>query len=374
MAVTPGDGNDVAERVARTYQDAELALLRRIVAKLQRGIELPDWQARQLANLQFLREEMVDDLRRYNRQAAASISQAVADAYTAGAAGAISDLSDVANDLAAVRSSVRRGAVEGIAREATGKLTTSAPVILRHITDAYQSIIADSTGLALTGSLDQKSAVQRAITQFLGRGITGFSDSNGRRWNLSDYAQMATGTATSRALLQAHDDTMQANGFDLCVIQPGPRACDICDPYASQVLSISGSTPVGRLELESMLDGTPTIVYVDGTLAEARARGWGHPNCRCGKKGFFPGVTRKPERKGHDADAYAAQQRQRTIEKQIRNGKVAEALAITPDAATKARGHVAAWQQRQRDHMKANPFLKRQYGREQIGLGDVNSA
>lgn len=374
MTVSPNYGSDVAERLARVYQEAELELLRKIVDRLARGVEASNWQERQLANLQYLTRQFARDLAQYNATTAAQILKATEEAYAAGAAGAVADLHEVADDLAAIRSGVRKAAVRKIAQEASGALQSPGNVntILRHVVDVYQQVVARSTTLASTGALTQKEAVQQGVTELLSRGITGFTDARGRRYNLSDYVQMATRTATARSALQAHDDLLAANGEDLVIIQPGPRACDICDKWAGLILSISGIT--GDLIQPSWRDGSPVTVHVDASLAEARAQGWGHPRCRCGKKGYFAGVTKKPEREPWDEEGYEAQQRQRLIEKQIRKYKTADAIAITKEAGTAARAKVAEWQGTQRKHLDANPFLKRQYDREQIGLGEVNAA
>jgi hypothetical protein len=169
-----------------------------------------------------------------------------------------------------------------------------------------------------------------------------------------------------RSAIQGQVETGKAMGLDLVVIHPGPRACDICDRWARAILTTG--TQVGQLQLDDLQRGGLIEVTVDATLDEARAKGWGHPNCRCGMHTYLPGVTPRDtiERPPWDAEGYKAQQQQRGIERQIRGWKVREAIAVTPDAKAEARGRVRAWQGAMRDHQEAHPDHKRQGAREQI--------
>jgi hypothetical protein len=64
--------------------------------------------------------------------------------------------------------------------------------------------------------------------------------------------------------------------------------------------------------------------------------------------------------------SYDAQQKQRNIERNIRDWKTREAVSIDPLAGKKAHQKVQDWQLAQREHIKDNPFLRRDYSREQI--------
>ncbi|QXJ40759.1 putative minor capsid protein [Curtobacterium phage Parvaparticeps] len=366
MPVSPGQAQDIAEFVARAFQEGELRLLAKLVTMLQRGIDAPDWRLQQLANIDALTREFAGEFGKFSEKAAADLLGAVEDMYNLGATSGALDLSEVLPRPAAISSPARLAAVRGIASEATGVLQKASPTILRAVADQYQEVIARSTAAALTGQT-QKEAVQSAVNDLFGRGIRGFRDSAGRQYGLSDYVQMATRTATAKSLLQGHDDTMLANGHDLTVVIPGPRPCDICDRWARAILSISGSTPVGELRMSSAISGRADVtVRVSGSLADARRAGWSHPNCRCGKKPYFPGVTRAPQRPAYSPEEYAAQQRQRTLEKEIREAKTRKAIAMDPAAEKESGALVASRQRKLRDHLEENSFLKRQYDREQL--------
>lgn len=109
-------------------------------------------------------------------------------------------------------------------------------------------------------------------------------------------------------------------------------------------------------------------VPVAGSVAFARAAGLQHPNCRHSLSAYLPGVTRAPKHTA-DPEGDAARQRQRAIERQIRAWKLRAETAIDPRGpeATQARAKVGQWQAAMRAHLAANPDLRRQSAREQIG-------
>src|SRR5690606_14575813 len=102
---------------------------------------------------------------------------------------------------------------------------------------------------------------------------------------------------------------------DLVVVHPGPRACDICDTWARSVLTIQPG-PSGEVTVAAVDGSGDVTIEVDGSLDDARDDGWGHPNCRCAVAAYLPGVTDSTiiQRPPWDAEGYAAQQKQRTLE------------------------------------------------------------
>ncbi|MEO3860883.1 phage minor capsid protein [Acrocarpospora sp. B8E8] len=85
---------------------------------------------------------------------------------------------------------------------------------------------------------------------------------------------------------------------------------------------------------------------------------------------YLPGVTKAPT-KTADPEGDRARQRQRAIERKIRQYKERELAALTPEAKAAAKVKVKQWQSIMRDHLKANPKLKRQSHREAIGAGSI---
>jgi len=135
------------------------------------------------------------------------------------------------------------------------------------------------------------------------------------------------------------------------------------------VLSISGRHR-GRVRVEhATRDGEYVEVNVVATLAEARSRGLHHPNCTHSISAYRPGITRVGNARS-DPEGYEAKQRQRELERRIRDAKLRAEAAITPEARRAANARVRALQRELREHIRRHG-LKRLPYREQIGAGNV---
>lgn len=368
MTVSPNIGQDYAEQVAAIYRDAELVILRRITDAIADGIDTPTWEADALVRSQRLREAVIAILNQVNPEAAAAIQQAISDAYEAGGVSALRDMGALAGDLATAPAPARIAATTALVRDVATGIDSIQPAILRQTDDLFRAVVARAALASTSGAFSRLDSAQSALRDLARRGIDGIQTARGTM-GMSDYLSMSVRTATSRAAIVGSTQTMTANDIDLVVIQPGPRACDICDRWARSVLTIDPGGVAGVVEAEAVDGSGIARIEVDGSLDDARSKGWGHPNCRCAVGAYLPGVTDPAilDRPKWDAAGYEAQQRQRQIERQIRRWKTAEATSITPDERARSAARVADWQQEQRDHLAANDDLKRQYRREQIG-------
>jgi hypothetical protein len=120
----------------------------------------------------------------------------------------------------------------------------------------------------------------------------------------------------------------------------------------------------GKVTRTNELTGQPVTVDVFTTLAEARAKGFQHPNCTHSYSAYIPGVSKLTPAKANP-DGYEQKQRQREMERKVREWKRREALALDPAAKAAARDKVRGWQGQLRKHVAAHD-LKRQSGREQL--------
>jgi hypothetical protein len=230
----------------------------------------------------------------------------------------LADLLDNAGDHAA-------GAAEGALRQVAKAIEAAGAEPVNPYQAALDKALAQHGGFpGSTLSARRIRAAQTALDDLAERGITGFTDKAGRRWNLASYVEMATRTLVSNAW-----DDMQAKaaaraGIDLADTgtYSTEGSCPTCLPWLGRTISLTGTTP-----------GYPT-------LEQAKAEGWRHPNCRC----FFtprglslmPEVT-NPVDIAEAAAAYSASQRQRALERNVRRAGRAYESAITPKAKGNAR-------------------------------------
>lgn len=366
MPVSPTPDEAYYWEIAQAYQQAELQILTLIRERLDRGQSLSDidWATSRLAEVQVLRKEATQALAAVNRSAASKINGAFGNAYKDGGVAALRDAAAyLPGKPSAVSSATRQATVRALADRTREGLAGVMPNLLRKMEDDYREVVRLSVASSQAGGVDRRKATTAALQSLLGKGLKTGPDG---RMNLPDYVQMAVRTGTANAAIQGHLDTMAANDLDLVVIYPGPRHCDRCDEWANVPLW-RGSGSAGTVAVESVVSDRPVKVNVKGSLDQAKAAGWGHPNCRCSVGAYLPGATEstlpKP-RPAWDQDGYEAQQRQREIERKIREWKTREALASDPAAKADAARKVSQWQAAQRAHLNAHPALKRQYQRE----------
>ena len=177
--------------------------------------------------------------------------------------------------------------------------------ILRWPEDAYRDVIAQTTPGLLLGMDTGRQAQARAWRELRRRGVTGFVDSGGRRWNLATYVEMATRTASHRAFTDSNLATLGSFGIDLVTAVGGKGQCEACGRWVGQVMSQTG-TGAQTLRLEhSIHDGEFVTVRVKGSVDDAIADGFMHPNAVLGDQPItMHGAVESAVRSRYNGPAY----------------------------------------------------------------------
>ncbi|SNR33003.1 phage minor capsid protein [Blastococcus mobilis] len=309
MPVSPDGGARFAKVLADLYGDAAQHLIALVADRLAAGITDPGWAERKLSDVLRLRRDAQRFVTRLADQVDASLYELLAEAYSAGvlAAGGPGVTEAQAGIVA-----TNRGAVQAYAAELAGTVQTTHTRILRTAEDVYRRVIADVAGQVVTGVQTRREAAARAVSRFAQQGVTGYVDAKGRNWSIDTYAEMATRTTAGQAHLQGGIDRYQQQGRYLVVISDAPEECSLCRPWERTVLSLTGREPTPG-EVEGHRYG--------GTLAQARAAGLFHPQCRHSMAGFIPGLTRPAGRPTAEPEGDALRQRQRALERAVRESK-----------------------------------------------------
>ena len=219
--------------------------------------------------------------------------------------------------------------------------------IVRSVDDAYREVTTVAAGDVATGR-DRRDAAQRALDEFAVRGITGFVDRAGQRWELASYVEMAVRTVAARAMIAAQLEELSAAGVDLVVVPYRAQGCPLCRRAVGRVYSITGAT-----------SGYPA-------LSSARSAGLFHPGCRCGVMGVQPGIARRRAPvAGQNFDDDPDRRRLRYLERQVRATKRRELVALDDGARYRARARTRAWQAAIREHVTTTS-ARRQPARERI--------
>jgi hypothetical protein len=332
----------LAKAVADIYGQAAQRMLETVARRLATGIDSPGWAERKLLEILRLRDEAQRILDRLTTAGPEAVAEVIDEAYQLGSTAAAKALG-----IEATFGVTNERAVQALAQETVTAVTSTHGQILRSTLDAYRSVIAEtSVPDVVTGTTTRRQAAQRALDRFADRGISGFTDTAGRQWQLESYVEMATRTGSAQAQVAGHLDRYVDEGHDLVIVSDAPQECRLCRPWEGRVLSIRGRTP-----------GYPTVT-------QARRAGLLHANCRHSLGAYIPGLTR---RMTHTADPKgdAAGQEQRRLERGIRQWKRRAAVAMDDQAKRSANAKVRQWQEALRLHVERNE-LKRLPAREQI--------
>ncbi|WKU45978.1 phage capsid protein [Streptomyces sp. VNUA116] len=367
---------DLSAGVRDLYTDAEQRLLGIVARQLAADLDAPGWAVAKLRDIAALRrasQGVVDALSTATR---AEVFDVVAEAYNAGAQAGLVELGALADEDARriAEATPNTRAIDRLAHETVDLVEQTHRGILRGVADGYRQVVAEVAGTPLLGVDTRRQAAQTAMARFADRGLKTFVDRAGRAWSMTSYAEMAVRTAVGRAAVEAHGDRLRAAGLDLVIVSNTPHECPLCKPFEGKVLALDGPDGARTVEAEHATEDDRTVeVQIAGSVDEARRAGLQHPNCRHSLSAYLPGVTRAPVEHSTDPAGYAASQRQRAIERNIRRWKNRAAGAVDPDARRAAEAKVRQWQKAQREHLAEHPELIRRREREQIGAGNLPS-
>ncbi len=240
----------------------------------------------------------------------------------------------------------------------------------RSVEDAFKravgSVMTPRPGISQAQRLEN---AQRVLDDLAEHGITGFLDGRGRQWELASYVEMATRTAVSRSLVNLQLKAYSGAGFDavLVVSRTLDAPCPKCRPYENRVLSITGAT-VGQTLTVTPFAASQRSDRVIATVPEAIAAGLLHPGCRHALINFVDGQVMTPAGlRPKPAAVYDAEQRQRALERKVREHRQRVAVAVTPQAKAAAKRRLAIAAKASKQHAAASG-IKRRPRRERIGV------
>lgn len=229
--------------------------------------------------------------------------------------------------------------------------------IWHRMDDIYRQTIYKAEMFMAAGAKTLDQAIDMATKEFLDGGINCIEYSNGRRVNITSYAEMALRTASQRATFLAEGKKRDEWGIHTIFVSAHANTCPKCEPWQGKVLVddvFSHGTAKEAREL-----GVPL-------LSTAIKAGLLHPNCRHTISTYFPGITILPV--VPDAEkavkTYEAEQQQRVLERKIRKWKRIAAGSMEPDRVNLANDRVMTYQRELRKHLEKHPELRRDYNRE----------
>lgn len=365
MALDPSEAAGLPDELINLYTEAELALMAMLAQAIVAGIDTPEWEARQPAEmLRFKRQAQAIALQ-VQSQMPALVEGAVAGAAERGREAADEDLKALPKappvpPVTPARDRKTRAAIfagQQVLSQVTARIPGAAGELHSQVTT---QIIARSSGVRSGTRLD---AAQQALDILTKRGVTGFRDAAGRNWSLASYIEMKSRTIVNQELIDGHTDRMLERGQTLIVVSSHSNPAPQCQPFEGQVLSLDGEA--GTVVRPNATGGRAVKVKIKATLREARSKGFQHPRCAHAISAFIPGGSRTFETKP-DPAGYAASQKQRAMERAVRDTKRQQAVAVTPQRKRELAERLKAQRAAIAAHT-AQHDLKRRPNRERLG-------
>jgi hypothetical protein len=368
VPASPATAADLARPVRDLYEQAELDLLHHLADALGQDLDSPRWADRRIRAVGDLRSTIDTTSAALRRTATTAMDRALLDAYDRGRAEAIRDLGRLTAAQRRLVDATAAGGARSVRDLAAGLDHDTRPLyrrIVTSVTGAYRQIITRAER-----ARDRAGEVQRALTSFAGRGITGLVDDRGRGWSMTGYAGTAVRTAAGQALLDGHTALLSGVGLSLVVVSNSPLECELCAPWESQILTLDPAPGRRTVAARTTVGAQATVpVRVAGSLEEARAAGLYHPNCRHSVRPYLPGITRQPAPAHPPGRAtYADTQQQRYLEEQLRAWQRREAVALDDAARRRARASIGTYQLRLAT-LSRQTGLPRQLDRERVTSG-----
>lgn len=238
---------------------------------------------------------------------------------------------------------------------------------LRMMDDTYRSVVAKTAAEMATGAVTLPQAIDIAMQDFLRAGINCIEYRNGRRVNIADYAQMALRTAATRAYLQGEAKKRAALLIDTVLVSQYGACSETCLPWQGRVYiddvfgNFDGETDGER--------GKSKNGNWYPLLSVAVHNGLFHPNCRHTLSTWIEGISTlpKPMDKAKIREVSALEQKQRNLEKKVREAKRIAVGKMNPDEQKQANKQVRIRQKELREFINEHSdVLRRDYWREKI--------
>ena len=200
---------------------------------------------------------------------------------------------------------------------------------------ATQGILNTATGQVVTGVTAYNTAVRDAVKRMVANGLTGFVDHAGHRWSPEAYVAMDIKTTLMNTARDAVMERNEAYGNDLYQVSSHNGARPLCYPWQGKILSTSG-----RTGMTEDLDGDRVEIHAEGEVESFRYGG-GLFGVNCGHypMPFIPGFSTlkgQPQDPEENEKTYADSQRQRELERKLREEKrelaIMKAQGADPEA------------------------------------------
>ena len=350
------------QNIWEAMEDDLIASYRRNMARhtaeeMQAGASWPQWQALKFQDLKRYESDIAELLKTYGGRSDRTVTRTMEDNFASGvshADGLLDDLDvEVSSPADFFRSNERRlGALQTAIRR---DMSDAKQAVLRMSDDVFRQTIYKAQTFYSAGAANLWQAVDMAGKDFLSRGLNCIEYSDGRRVNIASYAEMALRASSKKAYMVGEGRRSAEYDVTLCQVTQYSACSETCRPWQGRIY-------IDDVYAGGQDDGEHTL------LSWAIENGLFHPNCRHIKQPWYDGISEElqPIDGAEIGENYAAEQRQREIERYIRQYKRRMLGSLDPREYLRAKNKVQDWQQALRDHLADYPELRRNSARERV--------
>lgn len=343
------------------FAELEQELILSFKRNMHKYVDTSDmWQAMKMKDLEMYRREVAREIAKSTAQAKRMAKIVLKDEFIAGANRVDSFMKLFKLDVKTTSESdffrLNRRKLNMMLETVYADLDVASHAVYRKMDDVYRQTLFKAEIAKNSGVFTPEQAMDVATKDFLEKGINCIKYSNGALVNIASYAEMVIRTSGKRANMMAEGARNQEWGITTIKITQHGSTCELCSPWQ------------GRVLIDDVYSGGKASDGPYPLLSQAMAEGLFHPNCRHGSGTYFEGISNAPEpydQAGVEAK-YEVEQEQRYNERKIREWKRKANGSMDEGNIRKANEKVKYWQARQRELIKNNDWLRRDYRREKL--------
>ena len=203
-------------------------------------------------------------------------------------------------------------------KNAMRRVVSNIQASQQELRNVAQGALNTATGEVVTGTSSAQTAIRGAIKEMARAGIVGYRDKAGHMWSPEAYVSMDVRTTAGNVAREAVFQQNKEYGIDLVIVPVNRTARPGCAPFQGKIISMSGQR---GYTTDRYGNRVPYISINDTTYGEPD--GLFGINCHhTPPDPFVPGISRQHDKPEADvADNYEAQQKQRYLEREVKNAK-----------------------------------------------------
>ncbi|WP_181315424.1 phage minor capsid protein [Salsuginibacillus halophilus] len=274
------------------------------------------WEARQLNKLNAIKERNADELARLTGGNRDAIQEALDKASKEGVEPneealrkALEDGKDLSEPVPLAEDEAVQEILDGYQAQANDTLRSVNNTLLDQSEETYRNMLTRASADVRAGVKSPEQALRDTVREWSHKGMPALIRSDGAEMSPEGYVRTVMRTMSNRVTNDIQEKRFDEWGVDLVEVSSHVGARPKCEPHQGKVYSRGGDS-----------DNYPPL----SSTSMGEKDGLFGINCRHVKYPYFPGQSKQqnePVNKTENDRAYKNSQKQRNIERKIRQAK-----------------------------------------------------